>query len=256
LSTVTVRIGLIVPFDTENDRELWRWCPDDVSLHITRGGFHDGPVGVALAEATADLDEVRYATRSLAKIGPDVIVYACTSGSFVGGLAGERGLREAMLESGAARATTTSGSLLDAFELLGVRRVALATPYPAEVGERLVAFVTEAGIEPVSLENLGLLDGKDIQATSDEEVVQLAQRVLRPEADAVFISCTGLGTVDVIGQAEKRLGRPVLTAVQVTMWGALIAAGADLGNRTDQALFRAAVGLAGSASGRHERMPH
>ena len=67
------RIGLLVPFDTSNDRELWRWCPDDASLHMTRTAFHDGLVGVALAQATADLRDTAYATQSLKVIWPDVV---------------------------------------------------------------------------------------------------------------------------------------------------------------------------------------
>jgi len=222
---MNARVGFLVPFDTSNDRELWRWCPDDASLHITRTAYHDGPVGVALAEATANLGEVREAARSLVVIEPDVVTYACTSGSFVFGLEGERALRTAILESGARRATTTSGSMLDALAALGLRRLALATPYPREVGERLVSFIEEAGYEAVSLENLGLLAGSDIQSTPDEEIIDLLVRVDRPSADGVFLSCTGMGTIDLVAKAEARLGKPVLTAIQVTMWGALLAAG-------------------------------
>jgi maleate isomerase len=222
---MTGRIGLLVPFDTSNDRELWRWCPDDASLHITRTAFHEGVVGVPLAEATADLRDTAYATRSLKVIGPDVVAFACTSGSFVGGLALERALRETMLANGARRAVTTSGLMLDAFRLLGLRRLALATPYPAAVGERLVRFIEEAGYEAVSLENLGLLHGEDIQAVPDAVIVDLLRAADRPEADGIFLSCTGLGTVDLVATAERALGKPVLTAIQVTMWGALHAAG-------------------------------
>src|SRR5687767_5422386 len=107
------RIALLVPFDTSNDRELWRWCPNEATLLITRTAFHDGLLGVALAEATADLDDVRAATRSVGAPDPDVVTFACTSGSFVAGLAGERALHTAMAEAGARRTTTTSGSMLD-----------------------------------------------------------------------------------------------------------------------------------------------
>ena len=217
---------MLVPFDMSNDRELWRWCPGDASLHITRTAYHEGILGVALAEATADLAGVAYATRSLKVIGPDVVVYACTSGSFVLGLAGERALRETMLEAGARRALTTSGLMLDAFRHLGVRRLALATPYPDAIGERLVSFIEEAGYEAVSLENLGILHGEDIQALPDADIVELLRAADRPDADAVFLSCTGLGTIDLVATAEAQLGKPVLTAIQVTMWGALHAAGA------------------------------
>lgn len=43
--------------------ELWRWVPDEVSLHLTR---------------------------ILNVIAPEIVAYACTSGSFVGGVAGVR----------------------------------------------------------------------------------------------------------------------------------------------------------------------
>jgi maleate isomerase len=47
----------------------------------------------------------------------------------------------------------------------------------------------------------------------------------RPDAEAVFISCTNLPTYDVIAPLEAELGKPVLTANQVTMWSALTLAG-------------------------------
>jgi maleate isomerase len=219
------RIALLVPFDTSNDRELWRWCPDGATLLITRTGFHDGLLGMALAEATADADDVRFATRSVIAPEPDVVTFACTSGSFVQGLRGERALHAAMADAGARRTTTTSGSMLDAFAALGLRRVALATPYPADIGEKLVDFVEEAGYRAASLENLGLPHGEAIQSTTDDEIIELARAADRPDADAIFLSCTGLGTLDLVARAEARLGKPVLTAIQVTMWGALRAVG-------------------------------
>ncbi|NEU35177.1 decarboxylase, partial [bacterium LRH843] len=27
-------VGVVAPFDFALDRELWRWVPDDVSLHL------------------------------------------------------------------------------------------------------------------------------------------------------------------------------------------------------------------------------
>ena len=51
------------------------------------------------------------------------------------------------------------------------------------------------------------------------------------DAQAVFISCTNLPTYDVIATLEHELGKPVLTANQVTIWSAL------------QIIGRKAVGL-------------
>jgi maleate isomerase len=43
----------------------------------------------------------------------------------------------------------------------------------------------------------------------------------------MYISCTNLPTYDVIEPLEQALGKPVLTANQVTMWSALRAMGLD-----------------------------
>jgi len=219
------RIGVVVPFDFALDREYWQFVPSTVSLHITRTPFHQGPVAVALARAVAEPAEAAEAVTTLVAIEPDVVAYACTSGSFVNGLAGERQLREAMEAAGARRAVTTSGALLDALRVLGVRRVALGTPYVAELGSLLRDFVAAAGFEPVSLANLDLEGGIADLASTDVE--RLAAAAFVPGAEAIFLSCTNLPTVYVLADLEARYGIPVLSANQVTMWAAVRAAGID-----------------------------
>ena len=41
------------------------------------------------------------------------------------------------------------------------------------------------------------------------------------DAEAIFVSCTNLATYDVIAPLEAELGKPVITANQVTMWAML-----------------------------------
>jgi maleate isomerase len=219
------RIGVVVPFDFALDREYWQLVPSDVSLHVTRTAFHRGPVGVPLAMAVADPAEAAEASTTLVAIQPDVVAYACTSGSFVNGLAGERALREAMTSAGAPAAVTTSGALLEALAALGVRRVALGTPYVEELGVLLADFVTAAGFEPASLANLDLEDGIADLGASEVERLADAAAAGATGAEAIFLSCTNLPTVDLLAGLERRHGMPVLSANQVTMWAAMRAAG-------------------------------
>jgi maleate isomerase len=220
---MTVRIGLVVPCDLTLDREYWDLAPQDVSIHITRTGFHDGGLDLAFVRGVSDLGEVAYATKSLSKIEPAVIGYACTSGSFIKGLSGEGTIRETMLANGAETAVTTSGAMLDALRHLGATRVGLGTPYALEIAELLPPFVREAGFEPVSLANLELPDVVDeIAADAVRELAALAHR---PEAEAIFLACTGVPTIGLLAELTQRFGVPVLSANQVTMWAALRAAG-------------------------------
>ena len=68
-----------------------------------------------------------------------------------------------------------------------------------------------------------------------------------PDAEAVFISCTNLATYDLIRPLERELGKPVLTAIQVTMWGAFRAAGVRV-SFENQALFRATASATSGAA--------
>jgi maleate isomerase len=218
-------IGVVAPFDFALDRELWRWAPDDVSLFMTRLPFVPVPVTVEMASALSDHDTVRRATRDVLAPEPLIVAFACASGSFVHGAEGERLLSESILDAGAPAATTTSGALVESLALLDARRIAVVTPYIDSVTERLLSFLGEHGIEVVSGVGLGLLN--HIWKVGYSEVVAAVGTVDRPEAEAVFISCTNVPTYDIIAPLERMLGKPVLTANQVTICSALRSMGSQ-----------------------------
>jgi maleate isomerase len=218
-----VGVGIVVPYDFALDRELWRWTPDDVNLHLTRTPYEDVEVSVAQALAVGDRATVARATREVMTAEPVVVAYGCTSGSFVGGRSGEAALASAMIDAGAPRAITTSGALLQAVNTLGLHSLAVVTPYDDRVGERLGTFLAESEVEVVATGNMGLT-GR-IWTVPYEATVDLVRRTVQPGADGVFISCTNLRTFDAIAPLERELGIPVLTANQVTMWAAVSAAG-------------------------------
>jgi maleate isomerase len=122
-----------------------------------------------------------------------------------------------MRSTGGARAVTTSGSLVAALSRLGISRVATATPYDAQVTERLTSFLKEADVEVVSSAHLGL--SREIWTVPYDQTLRLVRDADSDDAEAIFISCTNLATYDVIAPLEAELGKPVITANQVTMWG-------------------------------------
>jgi maleate isomerase len=217
-------IGVVAPFDFALDRELWRWAPDDVSLYLTRLPFVPVPVTVEMASALANQRNVRKATRAVLAPEPRVVAYACASGSFVHGIRGERQLVRGILAAGAPAAATTSGALLESLRLIGARRIAVVTPYIDSVTERLHGYLAEDGIEVVASVGLGLLS--HIWKVGYSEVVNAVSGVDCAEAEAVFVSCTNVPTYDIIAPLEQMLGKPVLTANQVTMCSALAEFGA------------------------------
>jgi maleate isomerase len=214
-----IGLAVVTPFDFALDRELWRWAPEAVTVHLNRVGYVTVPVGLELAYAVNCHVAVRQAALELVATAPTVCAYLCSSGSFIGGLAGEQALCGDLTSAGIPAAVTTSGAMLAALEYLDVSRVAVATPYVAELADRLEHFLGEAGVETVGSAHLGLPGG--IWQVPYDGVARLVLEADRPDAEAVFVSCTNLPTYDLIGPLEAELGKPVLTANQVTMWAAL-----------------------------------
>ncbi|MCE7081898.1 decarboxylase [Streptomyces sp. ST2-7A] len=212
-------VGVVAPFDFALDRELWRWVPDDVSLHLTRTPFVPVEVSLDLARLVSEHRTLSDAVQALSAVGPEVVAYACTSGSFVGGTFGERAMVAAMAQAGAMPAVTTSGALLMALEELGVRRVAVVTPYTKSVTDSLETYLGEGGIIVSGRSYLGLT--REIWRVGYRSVVDMAREATLERPDALFISCTNLPTFDVIPQLEAELRMPVLSANQVTVWAAL-----------------------------------
>ena len=215
----TTRVGVIVPHDMALDAELWRWTPADVSLHITREPYLSMPLSLEMTMQLGDNDVLADCARGLLAISPGSCAYACTSGSFSRGLAAEQSMVQAMTDTGIAHAFTTSGALLAALEALSVQRVAVGTPYDGAITERLGAYLAEAGVDVVGSSHLGL--DADIWTVPYARTAELVRTADTPEADAIFLSCTNLPTYDLIAPLEKEIGKPVITANQVTMWQAL-----------------------------------
>ena len=220
-------IGLVAPFDFALDDECARFLPAGVPLYVTRTArLEDTAVTAKLAEEVGGAEAVVPAVRSLISAEPAAVAYVCTSGSFVGGVAGEAILRQTMVDAGAYDAITTSGAMLEALRELGVRKVSIATPYNEELTRLLADFLESAGVKVVKAGYLNT--EQDIMHIEYDAVRQMADLVDHPEAEAIFFSCTNLRTFDVIEELEERLNKPVLSVNQVTMWAALKIAGLPL----------------------------
>jgi maleate cis-trans isomerase len=103
----------------------------------------------------------------------------------------------------------------EALAALGARRVSVASPYAAWLNARLKTYLEAAGFEVVAIEGLGT----EAHATvTRERIIALAHEVMRPETEAVFISCSNFRTLEIIESLERDLGKPVVTSNASLMW--------------------------------------
>jgi maleate cis-trans isomerase len=208
------RIGLLVPsINTTMETELWSIVPKGVSVHTGRiaGGRHGTPETLRGMEA-----EARRAAEPLSMVEPDVVIYACTSGSFFEGPAWNRKICEEIGAITKCPTITTAGAMVAALQHGGLKKVDVVTPYVELTNERLKAFLSAHGIETTRLGTFDMLDMFDHAKIQPEEIYRKVKETVSPESDGVFVACTQLRAMEVLDMLERDLGKPVYSAVQAS----------------------------------------
>ena len=216
------RIGFLVPPGNPTiEPEMMELAPPGVSVHFTRmsasgpAGTHEGQEERNRA-MVAGLEE---AVRLLAMVSPGVIVLAHTATSYTLGQAAEADLVRRYEGATGTRFITAFGSVLEAMRFLGARRVAYATPYAADLTEMGRAHLVAHGIDVVGVARLEGV--RNIYEETDERAYAVGRQADRPEAEAVFLSGTGMPTLGMLQTLEDDLGKPVFSASSAMMWHAL-----------------------------------
>lgn len=222
------KLGVIVPpTNTANEAEWNRMVPDGVTVHSARMALHTDTESAGGKQALRD-DISRFA-RDLAQASVDIVAYGCTAGSMISPVTD---LPDFMAREAGRPAVTTAQAIVAALQALGARSLAIATPYHDALNAHEVAFLAEQGFETAAIAGLGYGAGgpaeyRNIARVQPAEVFELAASVDRPEADALLISCTDFATLDVLQRLEDKLGKPVVSSNQATLWLALRTAGID-----------------------------
>ncbi len=220
------RIGFLVPPGNPTvEPEMAQLTPPGVSLHFTRMNA-EGPAGTHAGQEErnrSQLESIPACVRLLAMIAPSVIVMAHTATSYTLGQAREAELVAEMETISHARFITAFGSVLAALQHLGIRRIAYATPYSAEMTARGRLHLESCGIEVVHAGHLANV--RNIYEENSERAYAIALQVDRPEAEAIFLSGVGMPTLDALQPLEEDTGKVVISAASAMMWHALRTAG-------------------------------
>ena len=235
-------IGLVWPGPAEpgDIEETKRFLPPEVAARYSgtdETGSPSDPITLHRLLEMAESPDIEEAARAFAPPEVDVIAYACTSASYVRGVGGDTEISDRIQQATGIPTTTTASAAARALRAVDAGRVAVLSPHVDELNERLGLFLEQSGFEVVHMRGLNRLRG--IEQIPPEEIAELVvQLVDRPDADGVFISCTGMKTATINDDLEERIGKPVVSALQATVWDALRIAGIGSGAAGVGSLYR------------------
>ncbi|EBA18038.1 Asp/Glu/Hydantoin racemase family protein [Roseobacter sp. SK209-2-6] len=147
----------------------------------------------------------------------DAIGYCCTSGATMI----SEGRVDQILRSAHPQAKTSNPitACKAALRALGLKRIALITPYAPDVTVEMRGNLAEAGFEVNAIGTFNQSDDFKVARISSGSILTAIKEVgARTDCECVFVSCTSLRVLSVLAEAEAQLGKPVLSSNQVTAW--------------------------------------
>lgn len=217
------RLGVVaLATDLTIETDLRRMAPDGVEIFTNRVRNHDPLTADNLRAMAPDIS--RAAAGLLPGERVDALLYACTSGAAVIGEAeviGHLRAGRGAQDGADLPCTTPVTAALAAFAAFSAKRISLLTPYTEAVNRELAAFFSRRGLAVINAHGFGIDRDADIAAVSPDAIAQAAAAACHPDADLLFISCTGLRAAQVIRRVESRLDKPVVTSNQALLWHAL-----------------------------------
>jgi maleate isomerase len=225
------QLGVIVPsWNTAMEYECWRMAPPGVSIHASRIPHTDDSEATLLHM----VEKAPGAAEVLAHAKVSAICFGCTGGSFVK-LGYDQEIIDAIVDATKVPTTTTSTAINDALKHLGARNVAIASPYPEWLNDRLSKFLEGSGLRVVSKKGLNV---ECPAFLPPDHAYRVACDANCKEADVLLISCTNFRSLEVIEKLEMDLGKPVISSNTASMWKLLQLAGSKERVKEAGTLFR------------------
>ena len=250
--TNTQRIGALVPATNPVvEPDFYRVVPPEITVHFERmwnGTWGTQPETAAdsghrLSISSTEANEVDWAlfgfdvnrmnedvargASALSNIGPDVLVYACTSGTWHKGyMAFDHHMAEVMEEASGIPSITAVTSCITAMRHVGSRKLSIAGPYRNyHLRNRLKPLMEEAGFEVLSADGepwmQDSMNPREIDAEPPQTIIDFVPTVVHEDADTVFLPGTAWRALDAAEELEQRLGKTVITVNQASIWLAL-----------------------------------
>jgi len=216
--TPRARIGFIIPSSNRMvEPQMAHFAPPGVQPHFVRlrmTNRHKRPLPELLPRIIDAADH-------LMDSKCDIIVFQCTGTSMSGGVDMDRHVVGEIAKAAKRPAISTASSVNAALAALDAKRLVFISETKQKGHDDKLKYMREAGYDVVA-DRAASLEGTDAYCTTPPRFwYDLALALKDDRAEAYFISCANIHSIDVIEDLEKALQRPVVTSNQAALWCAL-----------------------------------
>jgi maleate isomerase len=225
------KVAAIVPStNTVVEHDLAVLRPPGVTFHagrmlITRPNLADDE---AFADLLVQINEsIDDAVDRVMTCKPDYLLMGMSAATFWGGVAGNAAFEARMRERSGLGVSTGASACRDALTRLGVRRIAVFSPYQPSADIEVGHYFAEAGFEVAAITGLRCASATAIAEVTPARLAETVREIDGPDVEAIVQVGTNLSFVAQADALEGWLGKPVVAINAATLWHALRAQGFD-----------------------------
>jgi maleate isomerase len=218
----SARLGLIVLQSDETiEHEIRSAINSSIALYHSRIPCQPTVTPETLAQMKIDLPQAAELLPS--SVDFDAIGYACTSGATVIGSKIVQSLVQ--LKHKDVAVTDPIDSVKRALKRLNCKKIAFVSPYEVSVTDVLQNHIQDEGFKITNTITFNEKNDSVVAKIREEDTLRAIIEANNNDCDAVFASCTNLKTFNIIEEAEKKIGKPVISSNLALIWNMFELAG-------------------------------
>lgn len=220
------KFAAIIPStNTVVEHDLNAMRPPGVTVHAGRMYIERPELGSdeLFTELLGQIRQsIAVAIRDVLTCAPDHLVMGMSAETFWNGVEGNSDFERRVGEmSGGLGVSTGASSCRAGLTALGVRRIAVLSPYQPIADRMVTQFFTEAGFDVVGFHGLRCPTALAIAEVLEADLIRALRGLDGPDVEAIVQVGTNLSMVRLADEAERWMGKPILAINATTLWHAL-----------------------------------
>src|SRR5690606_2433111 len=106
----------------------------------------------------------------IASVKPNVVAYACTSGSFIKGLEWDNKIIKKIITVTSCPAISASSASLEALRNLNIKKIAIFTPYINKINVKEKNYFENNGFKVLDIEGMHITDAEKLHSQTPEDI--------------------------------------------------------------------------------------